>query len=621
MNAGTSGPLQRALQLVWTILNRLRQLLQLLLLLVLIALIVAVFSREVVRLPDQAALVLAPVGVLVEQLSGDPVDRALAEVQGAAPRETRVQDLVDALEHAAGDERIPVVVLSLGELEGGGLSKLQEVAAAIDRFRESGKPVIAMGDAYTQDQYYLAAHADELYLHEFGAVWLEGFGRYRAYFREALDKLRVDVNVFRVGEYKSFVEPFLRDDMSEEDRRSSERWLRGLWQGWLAGVRAARGLPAGSISSYIDELATRTEAAGGDLATVAKEARLVDRLISRHDFNARMVELVGEAEDGDWPYSAVTQDSYLAAVDGEARPAERERNVGLLVAAGEIVDGDAPPGQIGGDTLARLVRQAIDDERVAALVMRVDSPGGSMFASERVLEELQALRASGKPLVVSMSSVAASGGYYISMSADEIWASPATITGSIGVFSILPTFQRSLEGLGVRIDGVGTTRLSGQVSPARELGPDARRILQASVEDAYRIFTVKVADARDLSVERVESIAGGRVWTGEEALELGLVDRLGGLDQAIASAARLAGLAEGEYGTVEIEAPPGWREELAQLLAVKLQALGAWLGIERHGRLSPLLRRLSREIDAEWRRLAARNDPRDLYLLCPCDLR
>ncbi len=621
MTTRSANPLWRLLRFLWAIVDRLRQLLQLLLLLLIIVIVVVSLSREVHRVPDKAALLLAPQGLLVEQLSGDPLERALAEVQGVAPRETRVQDLLDALDRAAQDDRIPVVVLALGELEGGGLSKLEAVAAAIDRFRESGKPVIAMADAYSQDQYYLAAHADELYLHEFGAVWLEGFGRYRAYFREALEKLSVDVNVFRVGEYKSFVEPFLRDDMSEEDRRMSERWLRAQWRGWLAGVQAARGLGDGAVSTYIDELATRTEAAGGDLATVAKEARLVDRLISRHDFNARMVELVGESEDDDWPFSAVDHTAYLAAVDGEAQRAERKRNVGLLVASGEIVDGEAPPGQVGGDTLARLIRQAIDDERIAALLLRVDSPGGSMFASELVVEELQALRASGKPLVVSMSSVAASGGYYISMPADEIWAAPSTITGSIGVFAILPTFQRSLERLGVRIDGVGSTRLSGQLSALRELGPDARRILQASVEDAYRIFTGKVADARGISIERVEKLAGGRVWTGEEALELGLVDQLGSLDEAVAAAARLAGLPDGAYGIVELERPLDWREALARMFALRLQHLAARAGLDAWGGLSPLARQLALRVDARLQELAARNDPRHLYLLCPCDLR
>ncbi|MDJ0929322.1 MAG: signal peptide peptidase SppA [Gammaproteobacteria bacterium] len=616
------GPIRRFFGFFWRLVDWARRLVQLLVLLLIVALIVASLSQERVTVPDQAALLIEPRGLLVEQLSGDPVMRALAQLQGVELRETLVSDLIAALDAAAEDDRIPVIVLALQDLDGGGLSKLQAVAAAIQRARDRGKLVVAMGDAYTQDQYFLAAHADEVYMHSFGSVFIDGYGYYRAFFRDALDKLRVDVNVFRVGEYKSFVEPFLRDDMSPEDREASQRWLDALWLAWQEDVRAARALPANDLNDYVERFADRVEAADGDLARVAAEAGLVDSLLSRSQFRDYMVELVGWSEFEDGSYSAITHDTYLSAINGQ--PAEQppaEANVGVLVAAGNIVDGEAPPGTIGGDSVAALVRGAALDDRIDAVVLRVDSPGGSMFASEVVLEELVALRESGKPLVVSMSSVAASGGYYIAMPADEIWAAPTTITGSIGVGALLPTFQRSLARLGIRIDGIGTTSLSGQLSLEQELGEDARRVLQSSVEDAYRVFVDKVATARDMDFDRADNLARGRVWIGADAASLGLVDQLGGLDDAVASAAALAGLEEGQYGTVTIRREPGFRERLAMALAVRMSGVLQFLGVGADGGLPVELRQLAADIGQDLRLLAGLRDPRGIYYLCPCDLR
>ncbi|HHQ14982.1 MAG TPA: signal peptide peptidase SppA [Chromatiales bacterium] len=582
---------------------------------------VSLFSREVVRVPDGAALVLAPVGVLVEQLSGDPVDRSLAELQGGQIRETLLPDVVRALDAAADDDRIPMLILDLRDFDGAGLSKLQDVAAAIGRFREAGKPVVAMGDAYTQAQYYLAAQADKVYMHPFGSVLLEGFGYYRAFFRSALDKLRIDVNVFRVGEYKSFVEPFLRDDMSDADKEASARWLNALWSAYRFDIAARRSLEAGDIDTYSAAYADRTEAAGGDLARVAVESGLVDELLTRGEFTRRMIDEVGSSDYDLSEYRSIDYRDYLKAVDAEPDVSSATGNVGVLVASGDIVDGEAPPGTIGGDTLAAMIRSVAADESIDALVLRVDSPGGSMMASEVVYQELRTLQESGLPLVVSMGSVAASGGYYISMPADRIFAAKTTITGSIGVGALVPTFQRGLESLGVHVDGIGTTPLSGQFSPEQGLGEDARRILQASVEDAYRVFIGRVSESRGMAPERVDNLARGRVWVGSDALDLELVDEIGGLQQAIDAAADLAGLEPGEFGVVPIEPELSLRERLAMSLVTRMQSLFGRLSLSQLSVLSPAVERLLGNLGKELEWLGKLNDPRGLYALCFCDLR
>ena len=611
-------PIIRLFQGIWWLLGLLRRVIQVLLLLFVVAIIVVAITGQPVRVPDSAALVINPSGLLVEQLEGDPVSRAFAELQGGPLREALVKDLKDALAAAATDERIRVVVLSLADFDGGGLTKLEEVGQAIQDLRRSGKKVIAMGDAYTQAQYYLAAQADEVYMHPLGSILLDGFGYYRAYFRDALDKLSIDVNVFRVGEYKSFVEPFTRDSMSPEDQESSRRWLTALWDGYKVDVAAARDLEPPAVAAYAEQLADLAEAAGGNLARVALEAGLVDELMGRREFDDYLVELVGQSDEEYDGWNAIDYGMYLKAVRREQSEARAEHNVGVLVAAGEIVDGEAPPGTIGGDTLARLVRQAAEDESIDALVLRVDSPGGSMFASEVVFEELQALRDAGKPLMVSMGSVAASGGYYIAMPAAKIFSAASTITGSIGVGALIPTFQRGLERLGVRVDGIGTTRLSGQLQPERELGADARRLLQASVDDAYRVFVGKVADSRDMTAERADNLARGRVWIGADALDLGLVDEIGDLDDAIAAAAAAAGLPEDDYGIRYVEQPLDFREQLAMEMAGKARLLMRALGLSAMLPRTTSLDRLLDSLGRDLARLERFNDPRGLYYLCFC---
>jgi len=615
-----AGVVMRFIRLIWNFLNNLRRLVQLLILFVIVAVIVAAVSEEDITVPDSVALVIAPSGALVEQLEGDPVERAIAEVQGAPVPQTLVHDIVESLELAAEDDRVRAVVFELDGLGGGGLAKLQSIGRAIGQVREAGKPVIAVGDGFTQEQYYLAAHADEIYMHDLGALLIDGYEYYRTFLRDALEKLRIDVNVFRVGKYKSFVEPYTRTDMSDEDRAAGERWLGALWSSYTRDVEVARGLEQGAVDAYANDFILWLEQAGGDTAQAALDAGLVDVLGDRSTYVDRVIEIVGPDEGNDDWYRSIGMESYLSVTRIERLRDRAGANVGVLVAAGPIVDGEAPRGTIGGDTLAGLIAQVTDDDSLDALVLRVDSPGGSMFASEVVFAELQRLKLSGKPLVVSMSATAASGGYYISMPADEIWAAETTITGSIGVGAIIPTFHRTLDLLGVNVDGFGTTHLSGQFRVDRALGDDARALIQLSVEDAYGVFLDKVAASRAISIDRVRNLARGRVWIGSDALELGLVDRLGDLGDAIDSAAVLAGLEEGEYSVKFIEPELTFRERIALQLATRISVLFGGDAWPISLRVPPWMGQAVRAIERDFGWLATLNDPRSLYLHCFCQL-
>jgi protease-4 len=619
---GLFGFIKRLFKAAWLGLDTLRRVLHLILLLGLFVVLLAGAGGQPVVVPASGALVVNPTGMLVEQLEGSPFDRVLAEAQGSEPMETLLPDVIDGIGHATGDPRIKAIVLELDGLEGGGLPKLQALARALTKFRESGKKVIAVGGGYTRDQYYLAAHADEVLMHPLGLTLLEGYEYYRTFFRGALEKLRVDVNVFKVGEYKSFVEPFIRDDMSQEDREASQRWVNALWGTWQRDVASARKLEAAALDAYANGLPALIEAAGGNAGKVAVDARLVDRLMTRTESDAYIAGVLGEEPASGGGYTGIAIRDYVRSLTLEQKLLRsRDRNVGVVVAAGEIVDGEAPPGTIGGDSLAAQLRDAAADDSIVAVVLRIDSPGGSMFASDVVLDEVEALQAAGKPVVASMSSVAASGGYYIAMGADRIFASEATITGSIGVGALVPTVQRGLEALGVHVDGFGTTALAGQFRVDRALGADARRLLSASIEDAYRIFVGKVADAREMDAERADGVARGRVWIGSDARDLGLVDEIGGIDEAIAAAAGLAGLEEGSYGLRYVQPQLSWLDRLLMRgLGTGVRAAAA-LGFRPSaggpvipGPLGAELARLAREARA----IAAWNDPRGIYAHCLC---
>jgi protease-4 len=603
---------------IWRALNGLRKVLHLVLLLIIFLLFFGVMSGEAPPiLPQKAALVVQPVGALVEQYSGDPYDRALAELMGDSQPQTLVQDVVDALEAARDDERIASVHLELSSLMSAGVDKLERVADALESFRESGKPVIASADFYTQQGYFLAAHADEVYLNPEGVVFLQGYGAYREYYRDAIDLLRIDWNVFRVGTHKSYGEPYTRMDMSPEDRESRQRLVDHLWSSYQERVVAARGLADDAVDDYAQNLVAHTEAAGGDLAVVARDRGLVDELLGRTELRERMIEQVGPDDDDDTTYSAVWMSEYLSQLALRRATKENAENVAVIIAAGSILDGTQPPGTIGGDSTAALLKKALDDEAVKAVVLRVDSGGGSAFASEIIAEEVRKLQAAGKPVVASMGSVAASGGYWISMDADRIYATPTTITGSIGIVGMFPTFQRTLATVGIGSDGVGTTPWSGQLRPDREMSEETRRLFQLVINDGYQDFIQGVAEGRDLDADYVDKIGQGQVWSGEEALANGLVDELGDLDAAIAAAAELAGLEHYGQKLIETEMSP------TEQLILDLLTLFGSFGIEPQAFASaptPIEQFASR-FAALVSEVSQFNDPLGVYSYCFCEVR
>ncbi len=607
----------RLMSSLWRGINGLRKVLHLLLLLFIFAVFVGAISGGPPLLPKKAALVIKPSGALVEQLAGDPYERALGELLGEAPVQTLVKDIVDALEFAQTDDRITVVHMDLSGLGSGGLTKLQSVAAAIDSFKESGKPVIASADGFAQQGYYLAAHADELYMHPEGIVFLQGYGGYRNYYKDAIDHLRIDWNVFRVGTHKSFVEPFTRMDMSPEDRESRTRLIDQFWSMYRQDVVAARGLPEGAIDDYAQNMVEHVASANGDIAVAARDTGLVDDLLGRAALRDRIREYAGADSDDETMYSSVAMHEYLGQMrllHGKKPEAE---NVAVVVAVGEILDGTQPPGTVGGDSTAALLREALGDESVKAVVLRVDSPGGSVFASEVIAQEIQSLQEAGKPVVASMGSVAASGGYWISVVADKVLASPATVTGSIGVFGMVPTFQRSLEVVGVATDGVATTPWSA-VRLDLELPEKAKQLIQMVIENIYDDFVSNVAEYRGMDKQAVDSVGQGQVWTGVDALENGLVDQLGGLDDAVGIAAELAGLAEGDYGQISIEPKLSPTEQmiLDMLTVAKSVGIDPSSFVAAPTPIAVFANRLQEMLAA----VTKFNDPKGVYSHCFCEI-
>ncbi len=587
--------------------------------LIVVVLIVAITQSDIPTIPEKGALVLNIQGTLVDQKNYiDPFTQILGKTD-PEQREVLVQDVIDAIHYAEKDERITTLVLLLDHMLYGGISKMQEIAPALDAFRQSGKKIIAYGDGYSQDQYWLAAQADEVYLHPMGGVLLQGYGVYRNYFKDALDKLQVNVHIFRVGEYKSAMEPFIRNDMSEEAREANLVWLEDLWGVFTRELAQRRGMPESAVDDYINNMDKVLEQNQGDTAQAAVTTGLVDGVKNRADINGYLVEQVGAA-DKEGYFQGVGFERYLWLKRLEPDPTalKIDKKVGVIVAAGDIVDGEQPPGDIGGDTLASLIRQAQQDEEIQALVLRVDSGGGSAFASDVIRNELELLQKAGKPVVISMGSLAASGGYWIAAGADEIWATPTTLTGSIGIFGAFPTIEKSLSKMGVSTDGVGTTELSGAMRLDRPLSPMAERFIQRNIENLYQRFISLVAEGRDLPMDEVKRIAGGRVWSGEDALELGLVDQLGGLQQAIESAAKLAGLAQYETKAIEIPLTPQeqFLKELAGQAAIWFPSMDlSVMGLSELAVLSnfqqwllPLQNNLSF--------LATMNDPNGVYSHC-----
>ncbi len=604
----------RGLAWLWRLSNAVRvAILNVLFFAVVVVLLVVLLGDDEPDFAEHNALVLAPKGTIVEQLAaGGPSLSSM--VVGGSEEETLLRDVVETIERAADDERIDVLVLDLSKLRSAGVSKLQEIAAALAAFRAKGKPIIATADGYSQAAYYLAAHASEVYLHQMGEVGITGLGRYHMFFKDALDRFEVQWHIFRVGKYKSAVEPYIANAMSPEAREADLEWMSDLWAAWITDVAAARGITEASLVDYAQHFDDHVVRANGDTAAAAVAAGLVDHTGGRDVVRARLVELVGE-DPKTHDFHRIDADAYLAYAREQSPRRHTGDKVAVIVARGMIVDGEAPAGTIGGDTTAELIRKARNDEDTKALVLRVDSGGGSAFASEVIRRELELAREAGKPVVVSMGSVAASGGYWISTSSDEIWASPTTITGSIGIFGMFPTFERPLaHQLGVHTDGVATTPFA-DVSPSRALDPAVARAMQSGIENGYREFLARVAKARGMTTEQVDAVAQGRVWSGQDAHAAGLVDQLGGLQQAIASAATRAGLGE-EYQVEYVE------KELELAERIVKGALGdASAGLATApGFASSPYAAVVRHFEEQARLVAGLNDPRGIYAYALVDV-
>ncbi len=592
---------------VWGAINGLRRIVaNLVFLAVLVVVLALLFAEHSAPVHDGSALLLRPAGRLVEQATvADPLSLLK---NGASPRQTPLRNLLDAVEAAAGDGRIRGLVIETDALEGAGLAKLQELSLAIEHFRASGKPVLAWGSRFTQAQYLLASQADEVFMAPDGFVLAHGFANYPTYFKGLFDKLGVRINVFRVGSYKSAVEPYTREDMSPQDREASRRLLDALWSEWRDGVAARRPVSPADLDSLVDHYPARLAAVAGDAARLAVDAGLVDRLLTADQWQALLIERFGRLDDEEARPRQTSLGVYLADRQGALELSHDK--VAVVAVQGAIVDGEQPPGLAGGETVAKLLRQVREDDTVKALVLRVDSPGGSVFASERIRREVDLVRQAGKPVFASMSSVAASGGYWVSMGADEVWAGASTVTGSIGIFGMFPDVSGPLNEAGLRVDGVGTSPLAGGLDPRRPLSPELSSALQSTIEHGYRRFVSLVASARRLDVGAVEAVAQGQVWTGGQALERGLVDHLGGLREVVAAVAARAGLEDYRVEWVE----PGLNAR-DRILARLIRASGLDLEVAADVPMPAWLRQAMDGVGA----LARWNDPANAYAHCLCD--
>jgi len=554
------GPIARFFIGLWDAMNFTRRLVfNLLFFGLLLVILAALGGGERARpLLDRTTLVIAPEGKLVEQYTSDPASRALRRTLGDdGTGEVQLRDVLRAIDAARDDKRIERVLLRTDRMDFSGYASIREVAAALARLRAAGKQVVAFGENFEQNQYLLAAQANEVYLDPMGALMLQGLGHYRQYYREGLqDKLGVDVHLFRVGEFKSAAEPFILDAASPASKEADLFWMNDIWQRYLGDIARVRHLVPEQLAADIDALPQGLAATQGDLAQYALQHKLVDGLKTEDDIDDLLARRGVADEDAEDGFREVDLDDYLNHIDNGLEAVDERPQVAVVVAEGEIAGGKQPPGSVGGESTSDLLRAARDDDHVKAVVLRVNSPGGEVFASGQIRRQVVALKQAGKPVVVSMGDVAASGGYWISMNADRIYADPSTITGSIGIFGLIPTFPRTLDKLGVHTDGVGTTRFAGAFDLTRALDPEVGAMIQSVIDKGYRDFTGRVAQARGRSVGEIDAIARGRVWSGAEARQRGLVDAFGGIEDAVADVAARARLGKpGDYRLRYIEKP------------------------------------------------------------------
>ncbi|HDY7992777.1 TPA: signal peptide peptidase SppA [Vibrio vulnificus] len=560
------------------------------------------------QVEQPSALVLNLSGPIVEQsLYINPMDSFTSSLFGEEiPKENVLFDVVDTIRYAKDDEKITGLVLSLRDMPETNLTKLRYIAKALNEFKASGKPIYAIGAFYNQSQYYLASYADKIYLAPDGGVMLKGYSAFNLYYKTLLEKLDVTTHVFRVGTYKSAIEPFVRDDMSPAAKESATRWLTQLWGAFVDDVANNRNIDPKTLNPSMEEFLSQLKSVNGDLAALSIKLGLVDELATRQQLRAQLAEKFGAS--GDDSYKAISYYDYRATMrDNFDVNAD---DIAIVVASGTIMDGQQPRGTVGGDTVAGLLHQARNDDKVKAVVLRVDSPGGSAFASEVIRNEVQALKDAGKPIVVSMSSLAASGGYWISMSADKIIAQPTTLTGSIGIFSVITTFEKGFNKLGIYTDGVGTSPFSGE-GISTGLSKGASQAFQMGIEHGYQRFISLVGDNRDLLLDAVDKVAQGRVWTGYDALQHGLVDQIGDFDDAVAEAAKMAQLEN--YNLYWVEEPLSPTEQFIQefMKQVKIS-----MGVDIQSILPSSLQPVAQQMEQHASLLQNFNDPKGYYAFC-----
>jgi protease-4 len=568
-------------------------------------------DEDEIVVPNKAALVLNLKGDIVEQKHEiNPMDAFLNEAfdQPTETPEVLLADIINVINTAKDDDRIQVLTLQLQGMRSAGLTKLKDIATSIEAFKASGKTVIAYGDQFQQDQYYLASYANEIWLNPNGWMMLDGYGRYQLYFKTALDKLSISQHIFRVGTYKSAVEPFMRDDMSPAAKEANKQWLADLWQQYKQDVAAQREFGIDNFDETTEALIAKLERVDGKIAQYALTNHWVDSLKTREQIKQDMISLVGTNKHNS--FNQIAFKEYLKATTQPFPPYQSQADqVAVIVAKGTILDGTQSPGSIGGDSTASYLRKARLNKQVKAVVLRVDSPGGSAYASDIIRQEVELIKAAGKPVVASMGTYAASGGYWISAPADKIIASPTTITGSIGIFGFFMTFENSLSKLGVNTDGVGTTDLAG-FGVTRPLSEGMAKIFQLGIERGYQDFIELVANNRGMSLTDVDAIAQGRVWSGMQAKELGLVDDLGNLDDAINEAANLAKL--DDFETLLIEKERSTQDIFMQSLFGQAVKFFPNVQPRSQGAFDKLLLTLKNE----YKTISELNDPQGIYSFC-----
>lgn len=596
----------------WRLLNFVRQLVMNIFFIALILVCAGIWmhinSASQPQHAERGALLLDITGVIVDKPSSSNrlgvIGRQLFGSTSDRLQENSLFDIVDAIRQAKDDRNITGIVLDLKNFAGADQPSMQYIGKALREFRDTGKPVIAVGDSYSQGQYYLASFANKIWLSPYGTVDLHGFATNGLYYKSLLDKLKVTTHVFRVGTYKSAVEPFIRDDMSPAAREADSRWIGELWNNYLTTVAANRQITPEQVFPGAQALLQGLQKTEGDTAKYALDNKLVDALGSSADIEKALTKQFGWSKE-EKNYSAISLYDYTPK-----KPEEKGGSIAVVFANGAIMDGEETPGNVGGDTTASQIRDARLDPKVKAIVLRVNSPGGSVSASEVIRAELAAARAAGKPVVVSMGGMAASGGYWISTPANYIVANPSTLTGSIGIFGVINTVENSLDYLGVHTDGVATSPLA-DVAVTKSLPPEVAQMMQLSIENGYKRFIGLVAASRKSTPEQVDKIAQGHVWTGQDAKSNGLVDSLGDFDDAVAKAAELAKLKQWHVEYYQDE--PTFFDRVMNSMsgtvsAALPDALQAWLP-------APVAS-AANVVKAESDKLAAFNDPQNRYAFC-----